>query len=200
VSGQFIKKISVFAAPVLSNQRHYLVDPDYTIDTKPIYGVAANLQIPVVIKDLFSLEANAGYLKAVSKTDFESIRINYFEDYISIRNGTEKKTAMSFITFAAILKLNLPFNDIRPYISFSPGIRYLLEYKTESNYKVTIDNNTIPSLDTGIGIAKRFNNIEVLLELNKSFELVKMAKFNGVELRNNVQALKLGMSWYLPKN
>ena len=190
--------VTVEAGTIIANQKHYISDVDYTIETKPIIGAAAMLGYNHYINEKINIIVDIGYLRKGSTTEFESATINHLQnDELTINTGDFKKSTFDYFSINAGIQY-LVFNQ-KPKIYLTGALRIdnLMSYKTESDYKVLIDNEIITGLNTGIGMVYSLGKFSPYFEVQKLFDFSQIMNSKGIELKNKAFSISAGIIYYL---
>ena len=103
-NAQRINKIGLHTGIVLSQQRQFLTEPEYKIESQAILGLMTKIKVPFYTKNDFTANAELGFIQKRSKSNFESFTINHLENTTTVNTGTVKNTNMSFLSLSADLE------------------------------------------------------------------------------------------------
>ena len=180
----------------LANQSHKITFIDYKLETDPVIGPALALFVETFKGNRFSFQVDVGYVVKGSSTNTQSVTVNHLnEDQIIANKGEAVSSKFAYLSVAPMARYRWDLERLSPYLLLGPRIDFLLNYKTESEHKLSTQSLSILGLSCGAGLEFKLQKLGVFAELQFQPDLSPVTNVEPLLINNNILSLTLGIRW-----
>ncbi len=194
VKGQTPASYGLKAGLMVANQSWKYTNLDYTLDTEPDGGLAAAFFVEAFKGEHFSFQLDLAYLEKGSTTTTESITINHLENNsLTVNEGDVKTSDFSYISIATLARYRFDLEHLVPYFLLGPRLDFLLNYKTDSDYPLEVQNGTILDLPFGTGLQPRPAQFHLVAEIQYQSDLSPVTNEEPLLINNDALSFTIGI-------
>jgi hypothetical protein len=194
VKGQTPASYGLKAGLMVANQSWKYTNLDYTLDTEPDGGLAAAFFVEAFKGEHFSFQLDLSYLEKGSTTTTESITINHLENNsLEVNEGDVKTSDFSYISIATLARYRFDLEHLVPYFLLGPRLDFLLNYASDSDYPLEVQNGAIFGLTLGTGLEYRLNQFHLFAEIQFQPDLSPVTNEDPLLINNNALSFTIGI-------
>jgi len=192
--GQTPASYGLKAGLMVANQSWKYTNLDYTLDTEPDGGLAAAFFVEAFKGEHFSFQLEVAYLEKGSTTTTESITINHLENNsLEVNEGDVKTSDFSYISIATLARYRFDLEQLVPYFLLGPRLDFLVNYASDSDYPLEVQNGTILGLTLGTGLEYHLDQFNLFAEIQFQPDLSPVTNEDPLLINNNALSFTIGI-------
>lgn len=197
--GQVAYTFGAKAGISLANQDYRITPIDYTLDTEPVPGPAFSLFLEPFRGAHLSFQLDLSYACKGSKTKTEAVTVNHLDnDRITIQEGEQTKSVFRYLSLTPAARYRLSQGALVPYILAGPRLDLLLNYSTDSEYPLEVQQGVVFGLSCGAGVEYSLQKMGLFAELLYHPDISAVTGEEPLLVHNRMLSLTLGIRWIVP--
>jgi len=194
--GQLSYSFGAKGGIALANQNYRFTVIDHDLETQFLTGPALFLFVEAFKARHISLQVDAGYIAKGSSTTTESVTVNHLEnDQITIHEGEASTSNFSYLSIVPMVRYRWDLEKWSPYLLLGPRMDFLLSYRSDGEYPLEEQNQTILGLSVGAGLEYSLYPLGFFAEWQYLPDLSPVTHREPLLIKHNALALTLGIRW-----
>jgi len=180
----------------LANQSYRITAIDQELDTKAVTGPTLSLFVEAFKSQHFSVQLDVGFAAKGSTTTTQSVTVNHLDnDRITINEGEATRSDFTYLSVVSLARYRWDLEPLCPYLLLGPRVDFLLRYRTQSEYPLEQQSQTLLGLSAGAGLEYKLQNLGLFAELQYLPDLSPVTHEEPLQINNNMLSLCLGIRW-----
>lgn len=183
----------------LANQAYRITPIDYTLDTKPVPGPVLSLFLEPFRGAHLSFQLDLSYASKGSKTKTEAVTVNHLDnDRITIQDGEQTKSVFRYFSVTPAARYRFGQGSLVPYVLAGPRLDLLLNYSSDSDYPLEVQQVVVFGLSCGAGVEYSLQKMGLFAELLYHPDFSAVTGEEPLLVHNRMLSLTLGIRWFVP--